>query len=43
MDVIGNEYSINKKIKCLKCGFTNVGELEQNGPEIFVIRKKSAN
>lgn len=43
VDVIGNENSINKKIKCQKCGFTNNNESVQKGPEVFVIRKRNFN
>lgn len=41
MEIVGNERSINKKVKCLntKCGFTN--ETEQKGPEIIIMRKRS--
>lgn len=42
IDIIANERSINKKIKCRKCGFTN-GEPEQKFPEVFVIRKRKIN
>jgi hypothetical protein len=38
VDIIGNERSINKKIKCRKCGFSN--EIESKFPEVFVIRKR---
>lgn len=40
VDIVNNERAINKKIKCRQCGFTNVGELEQNGPEVIIIRKR---
>jgi len=38
IDIIGNEKAISKKIKCRKCGFTNMDE--QKFPEILVIRKR---
>lgn len=41
VDIIGNERSINKKIKCKKCGFTN--ESECKFPEVVVIRKRRLN
>jgi len=43
VDIIGNERSINKKIKCIQCGYTNAGEQEQKGPEVLVIRKRTYN
>jgi uncharacterized Zn finger protein len=41
MEIVGNERAINKKVKCLKCGYTNVGEPERKGPEVLVIRKRT--
>ncbi len=38
VDIVGNDRSINKKIKCRKCGFSN--EMENKGPEIVVIRRR---
>lgn len=38
-DIIGNERAFIKKTKCRKCGHSS--ELENKGPEVFVIRKKS--
>ena len=41
LDIINNDKSILKKVKCLKCGFTNSNsEPIKKEPEIFVIRKK---
>ena len=37
-DIIESDKSINKKIKCKKCGFTN--HIETKEPEIIVIRKR---
>lgn len=42
IDIIGNEKSINKKIKCQKCGFNNI-ELESKLPEVLIIRKRKFN
>jgi hypothetical protein len=39
VDIVGNERSIHKKIKCRKCGFTN--GTESRGPEVVIIRKQS--
>lgn len=41
VDIIGNDRSINKKIKCRKCEYTNATE-ENKGPEVFVIRKRNS-
>lgn len=39
VDFVGTERSVNRKVKCRKCGFTN--EVPENkGPEIVVIRKR---
>jgi len=38
VDVVGGERSINKKIKCQKCGFSN--QEEKPHPEVMVIRKR---
>lgn len=40
VDVINNDHSVNKKVKCTRCGFTNVTETRAE-PEVFVIRKRS--
>lgn len=38
-EIVGNEFKVSKKIKCLKCGFTNLETVKE--PEIFIIRKRS--
>jgi hypothetical protein len=38
-DVVGNERSINKKIRCRGCGYNNENEAKKE-PEVFVIRKR---
>ena len=35
--------SINKKVKCLKCGFTNFNDHKSKEPEIIIIKRKSSN
>lgn len=40
MDIIGNEHAINKKVKCRKCGFSNLNEPDRKEPEVMVIRKR---
>lgn len=42
MDIIGNERSINKKVKCTKCGFTNADDPDKKEPEVFILRKRSS-
>ena len=37
MDVIGNERSINKKVRCQRCGY---GTEDQKMPEVIVIKKR---
>lgn len=39
VDIIGEDRSVNKKIKCTKCSFTNVEEKKE--PEVFVIRRRT--
>lgn len=42
VDLIGPEKTINRKIRCTKCGYTNEQEaVEQKGPEVVIIRRKS--
>jgi hypothetical protein len=38
VDIVGNERSFLKKIKCRKCGYTNDGAPKTT--EVFVIRKR---
>lgn len=40
VDIIGNERTVNKKIKCLNCGFTNTDAVDKKEPEVLVIRKR---
>lgn len=40
-DIINNK-SINLKIKCRKCGFTNENE-QKTFPEVIIIRKKNSD
>lgn len=39
VDIIGGERSVNKKIKCKKCGFSNIEEKKE--PEVMIIRKRN--
>lgn len=41
MEIIGNERAINKKVKCLKCGFTNTNESERKVTEVVFIKRRS--
>lgn len=36
-EIVGTDKSIHKKIKCLKCGFTN--ETEKKNTEVVIIRR----
>ena len=38
VEVIDSDKSINKKIKCKKCGFTN--HLKSKEPEIIIFRRR---
>ena len=38
VDVIGNDRSINRKVKCHKCNPNQ--ELDSKGPEVIIIRKR---
>ena len=40
VDIIGNYRSVNKKIKCRKCHYTNAQEKEKLVTEVVVIKKK---
>lgn len=42
LDILFNDRSINKKVKCHKCGFSNANESsEKKEPEVLIIRKRS--
>lgn len=41
VDIIGNEHSINKKIKCRICEYSNSESISNKGTEVIIIRKKS--
>lgn len=43
MDIVGGERSINKKVKCRNCGYSNEHENERKGPEVVIIRKRNNN
>jgi len=36
LEIIGDKYEINKKIKCRDCGFSN--DTKQKEPEVFIRR-----
>ena len=38
VDIVESVHSINKKIKCKKCGFTNTNKRKE--PEVLIIRRK---
>ena len=38
VDLLNDDHSSLKKIKCRKCGFTNENTIK--GPEIVIIRKR---
>lgn len=37
VEIIGSDKTIQKKVKCLKCGFTN--ETEKKSAEVVIIRR----
>lgn len=39
MDIINNEYAINKQVKCRQCGYYN-NEPDRKGPEVIIMRKR---
>ena len=41
MDIVGGERSVNKKVKCRQCGYSNEQqEQPRKMPEVVVIRKR---
>jgi len=38
VDVLNNDRSVNRKVKCRKCNHTT--EHEHKGPEVVIIRKR---
>lgn len=44
VDIVGGEYSVNKKVKCKKCKFSNLNENINNiSPEIVIIKKRNTD
>jgi hypothetical protein len=41
MEIVGNERAINKKVKCLKYGYTNANENVRKVPEVVILKKRS--
>lgn len=40
-DLVGNERSVERKVKCQKCGFTNANvEKMSSGPEVIVMNRR---
>lgn len=42
-EFVGGEHTIQKKVKCLQCGFNNLDESEKKGPEVVIIRKRPSS
>ncbi len=40
IDIVGNEHSINKKVKCQQCNFTNADVVDHKEPEVVIIKKR---
>ena len=40
IEIIGNENCVLKKIKCKKCGYSNVNDFIKKEPEIVIIKKR---
>jgi len=38
VDIIGNEYAVNRKVKCRKCG---VEPELKSSPEVVIIKRRS--
>lgn len=43
IDIVSGERSINKKVKCRQCGFSNENDFSAKNPEIVIIRKRSTS
>lgn len=41
LDIINSDHSVNKKVKCRKCGFTNTSSYEKKIPEVVIIKKRN--
>lgn len=41
VEIINNDRSVNKKIKCLDCGFNNIDENTSKKIEIVVLKRRS--
>jgi hypothetical protein len=41
LDILNSDSSINKKVKCKNCGFTNLHSSEKKEPEVVIIRRRT--
>ena len=39
MDIIGNEFAVNKKVKCKKCKFSNENSENEKPIDVVILRK----
>ncbi len=42
VDIIGGGFSVNKKVKCRQCNFSNFND-EVKSPEIVFLKKRDKN
>lgn len=40
MEIVGNERAVNKKVKCLKCGYTNTNDPDRKVTEVVIMKKR---
>jgi hypothetical protein len=40
VDLVGNERSVERKVKCQKCGFTNANVEKAAGPEVIIMNRR---
>ena len=43
VEILDSDSSVNKKIKCLDCGFNNTGESLQKKPEVVIMRRRTVS
>jgi hypothetical protein len=40
LDIVSSDRSVNKKVKCKSCGFTNSDNISK-GPEVIIVRRRN--
>lgn len=41
VEIINEDHAVNKKIKCLNCGFNNIDDSFAKKPEIVIMKRRT--